>query len=373
EPGKKCTARYRLFTEGIDNDKDGKINEDEPGGVDISRNFPFGFVHFDAETGDYQLSESESRAVVDFMFDYPNIAAVFSFSQYGDLIFPWESYSAAPPEDLPLTKVFADDQKYFTSIAEMYKDSTGLKNAPEYKRNGGQLDQWVYFHFGRWSFSAPAWWPPEIKEKPDSTKNGKSDSIKVEKPKIDPKTDSIKNLRRLYKWLQHTGQQNKFLEWQEIKHPDFPHQKVEIGGFTPYTEFVPVVDSLAVRSKRMNRFLILLAQKLPAVVIQNIYVEHLGALVFRIHLVVVNNGYLPSNNKMGEKLKWARSVKAEILLDKTQELKSGRKYHLLESIPGDGAGRQLTWIVSSPPGKKVTVRVGSPMTGTVEKTVTLKE
>ncbi len=37
---------YTLYTEGIDNDNDGEINEDGPGGVDIGANFPHLFKFF---------------------------------------------------------------------------------------------------------------------------------------------------------------------------------------------------------------------------------------------------------------------------------------------------------------------------------------
>ncbi len=372
EPGKTGGTRFRLYTEGVDNDKDGRFNEDGPGGVDVSRNFPFEYVYFDPETGDYQLSEPEARAIVDFCFDHPNIAAVFSFSKSGNLVSPWEAYKK-DPQDRRLLKVLKGDQAYYKSITDIYRKTTGFKNAPEYKRTGGDFPRWVYFHYGRWSLSAPAWWPPVIEEKPDSTKDEKSGSAADKKPKTGAKKDSIKNQRQLYNWLQATGRQHNFLQWQEIEHPDFPRHKVQVGGFVPYAGFVPAADSLRPVAEKMNQYVLKLAQKLPAVSIKDVYVESLGDGVFRISLLVVNDGFLPTNSQMGERLKWARSVKAEIVLSKDQHLKSGRTCHLLDAIPGNGAGRELFWIVTSPPNKKIVVRAGSPMTGMDEKTVTLKE
>ena len=40
------TGNYLVFSEGMDNDKDGSFNEDGPGGVDFNRNFTFNYESF---------------------------------------------------------------------------------------------------------------------------------------------------------------------------------------------------------------------------------------------------------------------------------------------------------------------------------------
>ena len=63
EADKNEQGRFRILTEGIDNDKDGKFNEDGPGGVDFNRNFTFEYPYFQAGAGPSQVSETETRAV----------------------------------------------------------------------------------------------------------------------------------------------------------------------------------------------------------------------------------------------------------------------------------------------------------------------
>lgn len=82
------TAYTRERSEGIDNDGDGRINEDGPGGDDMNRNWPSGWQpnHVQWGAGPYPLSEPESRAIAEFILAHPNIAAVQSYHNTGGMI-----------------------------------------------------------------------------------------------------------------------------------------------------------------------------------------------------------------------------------------------------------------------------------------------
>jgi hypothetical protein len=67
------TGSYLLFTEGIDNDKDDKLNEDGEGGVNFNRNFTFNYEEFGLNSGLHAVSEPETKAVADFLFNHFNI------------------------------------------------------------------------------------------------------------------------------------------------------------------------------------------------------------------------------------------------------------------------------------------------------------
>jgi hypothetical protein len=83
EKGEK--GAYRLFSEGIDNDGDGEINEDVPGGVNPGHNFPHNFEHYTETDGPWAASEVESRAIMRFAFDHPEIALVLVFGRSNSL------------------------------------------------------------------------------------------------------------------------------------------------------------------------------------------------------------------------------------------------------------------------------------------------
>jgi hypothetical protein len=78
---------YMLYPEGVDNDRDGRINEDGVGGLDLHRNYPYNWRPMTEATGrgstqfgagEYPLSEPETRSVVLFTLQHPNIGAANS-------------------------------------------------------------------------------------------------------------------------------------------------------------------------------------------------------------------------------------------------------------------------------------------------------
>ncbi len=74
----------RIGEEGYDNDGDGMINEDDIGGPDPNRNFPYGW---NLEAGNpYPMSEPECRNVFEFQRKHPNIFASFHYHNTGRLI-----------------------------------------------------------------------------------------------------------------------------------------------------------------------------------------------------------------------------------------------------------------------------------------------
>jgi hypothetical protein len=80
----------RIGSEGYDNDGDGRINEDDIGGPDPNRNFPYGW-NLDAGNP-YPMSEPETRNVWEFQRTHDNIYASFHYHNTGRLIM----YQAPP-------------------------------------------------------------------------------------------------------------------------------------------------------------------------------------------------------------------------------------------------------------------------------------
>ncbi len=72
--------------EGIDNDGDGFINEDGPGGVNINRNFMHEYPYYKPEAGRYMVSEAETKAVMAWLVKHRNVAAVLAFGENDNLI-----------------------------------------------------------------------------------------------------------------------------------------------------------------------------------------------------------------------------------------------------------------------------------------------
>ena len=386
DAGKGETGVYRLIREGIDNDGDGQLNEDEPGGVNINQNFTFKYKFFTPGSGFHQVSEVETRAVVDFAYAHPNIAAIFSFSPNDNLNHPWEAAKGPAPKKpnegrqrKPIEQVENKDVPYYTHVSEEYKKITGFDDLPRSESGQGAFNEWAYYHFGRWSFSTPTWWPPMDNGSTDTTK-APTDSVKkdneIPKDKESSKKpggDSKKTRdQRLWDWLQTTNQQDAFVQWKEIKHPDYPDKKVEVGGFKQFAATNPPSDSLSSISKKYYPFLFRLGTWLPHIDVQNLKVENLHDNVYRVTLNVVNPGFLPTNTQIGIQNKWCPKIKLALILTDKQQLVSGRVLQFIDHLDGSGGNQKMSWMVMGKKGDTVNLSIGSPMTGTIIKDVKLQ-
>ena len=105
DPKRGETGAYRLYLEGTDNDGDGLINEDPPGGVDINRNFAHEYPYYKPDAGPHMISEAESRALMDWVVAHRNIAAVLTFGESDNLIIaPTSAGRLGPARELDLVR-----------------------------------------------------------------------------------------------------------------------------------------------------------------------------------------------------------------------------------------------------------------------------
>jgi hypothetical protein len=77
-----------LGSEGIDNDGDGRVNEDPVGGYDGNRNWASNWQPNYIQNGsmDYPFQLPEAKAINDFLMTHPNVAGVQSFHNNGGMI-----------------------------------------------------------------------------------------------------------------------------------------------------------------------------------------------------------------------------------------------------------------------------------------------
>lgn len=71
---------FVLVPEGSDNDRDGQVGEDPEGGVNLNLNLPHGYRMFHPGAGTHAVSEPETKALVDFVVAHPHIAGALVFA-----------------------------------------------------------------------------------------------------------------------------------------------------------------------------------------------------------------------------------------------------------------------------------------------------
>jgi hypothetical protein len=336
------SGSYLVFSEGIDNDKDGSYNEDGPGGVNFNRNFTFNYEQYGLNAGLYPVSEPEVKAVADFLYDRFNIYTVFTFGPQDNLGQPLK-HEDKENGDGRITTIMKNDEVINKLVSDKYHEITGAKGAPPSKTSPGNFMDWAYFHYGRYSFSTPAWWFPVEKEK---------------------------NIEAAF--LKFAGE-NKindvFVPWTEIKHPDFPEKKTEVGGIKPFAMINPPADTLSDLILKNYKFITTIAAMHSELEFLDVKVENAGENIFRISLKLHNKGIFSTCAEIGKDNMWTRVMRVSIEPAPGQSFLSGQKVQAIERLEG-GQQTEFSWLINGKGTIKITA--GAINTGTINSTLELK-
>ena len=356
--GEKGT--YLLMREGIDNDKDGKLNEDGEGGVWFNKNLSFSHPSFSQGAGEFAVSENETRALLDQLFQLFNVYAVVGFATNNNLSASLV-FNAANTSTRVVTGWLEPDTKVNAMVADLYNKATAMKDATKATNAGGDLLSWGYYHYGRFSFSTPGWFVP--KAAADTTKKDKSDSTKKEKaPSVE---DANSNYLR---WAASQGVTGTFTDWKKVEHPDFPGQNVEVGGLDPFVLINPPFKLVEDITNKHVNFMMKLAALQPELDIIHVKTEKIGGGISRITASVINRGALPSHSKLGERSYWVKRINVKLNILNNQSIISGKKIQLLKSMEGYSE-QELSWLVKGV--GKVILEAGSPTTGSKKIEISL--
>jgi hypothetical protein len=352
DPAKGETGNYLLFSEGIDNDKDGVFNEDGIGGVSFNKNSSFNYKPFGAGTGDYAVSEKENRALFDLLFDSFNVYAVMTFGPANNLSAPVQ-FNAPGVAKRVITSWYESDAKVNALVSERYNKVTKTTDAPKVTPESGDFSSWGYFHYGRLSFSTPGWWLP--KSTPDTAR----------KEKKFVNEDAAASYLR---WAASQGITNTFTPWKAVSHPDFKGQTVEVGGLDPFVLINPPYKMVEDIVTKHTAFVIGLAKMAPQLEIINLKTEKVADGLTRLSLQVLNTGELPTYTSVGDRSYFLKKIVVKLNLNQSQSVVSGRKSQSLEGIAGKDF-KELSWLIKGT--GKISIDAGSPTTGNKSIAITL--
>jgi hypothetical protein len=364
-------GNYQVYSEGIDNDNDDNFNEDGEGGVNFNKNFSFNYEEFGTNAGLHPMSEAETKAVADFLFDHFNIYTIFAFGPQDNLGQPMKASDrqvVIPSQgqfgergqgvgrgqgsgraqgqeqgDRRITSILKTDETINKLVSDKYHEITGMKGAPNARNTPGNFMEWSYFHYGRYSFSTPGWWIT-----PDKGKNAEVSFMKYAR---DYKLNDV------------------FVPWTEIKHPDFPDKKVEVGGIKPFVMINPPVDTLGYLITKNYKFLTSVAAMHPELEYLDTKVENTGENIFRVTLKVHNKGIFATCAEVGDFNMWTRIMRITVEPGSSQSLVSGQKVQRIQRLEGDKSA-EFSWLISGKGTVKVTA--GALNVGTITTSMELK-
>ena len=297
---------YLTSSEGIDNDGDGKINEDGIGGLDLHRNYPenwrperpleaTGRGWTQVGAGEYPLSEPETRSVFTFLLKHPNIYVVNSMDTSVPMHLRPPSTSAS--ED----RMYPEDLEWYRYFDELGKKITGYERAGDvymdYNRGNplfGHGPDFGYWYYGAIWYGDELWNGGRYKDY-----NG----------------DSLINQIDVLMWDDAENDGMGFIDWKPFMHPDLG--EVELGGFDPkFFSQNPPSKHLLPWAKNQALFNIELVKHLPELAWENVEVKKIKSYKsdstdFELSITIRNAGKLPTALKQAHLVK---IVKEDLVL-----------------------------------------------------------
>jgi hypothetical protein len=341
-PGEKGDYELLGF-EGIDNDGDGLINEDGPGGYDGNRDWGFNWEPNYVQNGadKYPFSLPENQAIRDFTLKHRNITGAQSFHNFGGMILRGPSISGGGAEAYS-----RQDDEVINTIGRKgelmlpgYKLVTIWKDM--YTVYGGELDWW-HGEMGCFVYSNELWNPYLMFY--DSTN---TDQYEFEKLLLF---------------------EDSFIPWQKVTHPIYG--EIETGGFSKNFGRLHPGFMLETDAHRNAAFCIYNAYQSPKLEVTDFKVKKLSGGLKEITATVENKRMLPTHSASNLKFKidppdyvfldGGTVVAGMVVLNKDFNINEEQKKNPRCMEISNIAGYQridLKWIVKD--GSKFIIRVES--------------
>lgn len=359
------TGDIIVMAEGLDNDGDGRVNEDGIGGLDLHRNYPenwrpmpgldlTGRGWTQGGAGEYPLSEVETRAVFTFLLQHPNISVVQTMDTTVPMLLHGPSTSRMSesmfPEDMKLYQHFDEEGKKITGYpyaGDTYWDYANIGRGdrdlraraaemgfdipaePQGRPLFGHSPDFGYLYYGAVWYGNELWNGGRVKDYDG-----------------DGRITDLESLRYIDEEL--GGRY--FKPWTKFNHPTLG--EVEIGGFNPkFWRQNPPVELLEEWVVKEAKFNLFLAKSLPQVKILSAAARPVKkeADAIEIVAVVTNEGFLPTALKMAERVKIVRPDAVEIRLPAGAELAGSRPRQEIGHLK-QGEKKEVRWKVKVKPG-----------------------
>ncbi|MBD3220010.1 hypothetical protein GF314_02105 [bacterium] len=400
DPARDHPGQYRRELEGTDQDGDGRLNEDPPGGVDLARNYPHGFEYLTGG-GRWPGDQPETRAVLEFAFARPDIALVVVLGATSNLwtvpepepepdadqtvtpgwrlaralgLDPGSEYPlrtvlraareagsrvSLTPEAVkarlhlgPLEKPLPADIAWWGALSDRYHAylrDHGLaapRLAPDPPPPGGAAP-WAYFQYGTPAVAVDLW---SLPCEPDTAV---IDST-VAHPAPAPDPVHVQLQRRTER-DQHEG----WDPWTEVTLPD--GTPALVGGPVPGATRTPAAYAATTRSRALVPFCLELAGWLPRLELAPLVITDRGGDVHAVTATVRNPGRLPYPTAMGEVNQ--RPAPIAVTLEGGEPLQQDRRRTVARLTAGGAA--TVRWLVRTDRPDDLAVTATAPSLGTV--------
>lgn len=345
-PGEKGSF-IMLGTEGVDNDGDGLVNEDGPGGYDMNRNFGYNWQpnYVQRGAGDFPFSFPEARAVRDFILAHPNIAGAQSFHNYGGMILRGPGAKNLGEYDPSDRRVYDLIGKKGEAILPGYRYMIVHKDL--YTVYGGTID-FLYAGLGIFTFSNELDTDLAREPAPSPPRRSSGEEVDEEAERVRSDDADLDQMAFLDMVLMGAD----FADWKPYRHPLYGD--IEIGGVRKFGRRVPPLFKLAETCHRNAAFCLYHADQLARLSFARAEAKALGGGVYEISVRVANDRVTPSVSGLAARKRLHRADRlivegkgaaliaaggiADRYRDLTEALKvSKNSFRVPAGVPGMGA------------------------------------
>ena len=374
---------YRLLPEGEVHDYDGLLipGAREPAGLDLNRNWPMEWAPESDQhgAGPYPTSEPEVAAAVAAMAARPNICLYVAYHTHGGVhLRPWSGH---PDERFPTF-----DLRLYQDLGKRLSQITGYRHASVFhdfkydlhKTEAGASDDWAYDHLGVLAWTWELW---SIM----SAAGIGDDHHLIEWYNDHPPSDD----RSLLAWADEHAP-GAFVDWYPFDHPQLG--PLELGGWHALEAWVnPPPHLREAEAAKVTQAALFCALITPRLAVGPTRVERVGgpdSVTWRIRMVAVNTGWLPTNvTERAVQRKAVQPVTAILRRPQGVHRAGGRDEVELGQLSGRALKRNTTrwdrdvttdravveWIVTGPPGAEVQVELRHPRAGNCTVRLRLEE
>jgi hypothetical protein len=311
-PGEK--GDYILLgTEGIDNDGDGRINEDGPGGYDMNRNYGYNWQpsYVQRGAGDYPFCFPETRAIRDFLLEHPNIAGAQNFHNNGGMIL--RGPGAMNLGDYPASDLKTYDYigKEGEKILPGYRYLTVHKDL--YTVYGGSID-FLYSTLGIFTFTN------ELDL--DFSEGGPSSGRQERQDEEMAYWRMLQRRMNEMVYFDRVLMGDAYTDWTPYHHPLYG--EIEIGGVKKFGRRVPPSFKLAETCHRNAAFCLFHADQMPRLTIDDVDITRLEDGLYQLDVRVRNSRATPSVAAQAAQKKLHRADRLQVRGPAAQPVAAGQ-------------------------------------------------
>lgn len=285
KPGEKGEWTI-LGEEGIDNDGDGRINEDAEGYFDANRNWGYNWQpnYVQRGAGNFPLSGLGIKAIATYIHQRPNIIINFAFHNSGGL---WLRAPAIKEE-----KVDPRDVAVYDIIGKnAVKMTPGYVYQPSYDLYDtfGDSDSHLFNLEGSYSFVGELFMRSQETyrdnvDKPATTPAGSGSSSM--------RGGSPEESREQVKFNDYLGLNELYKPWKPFKHPTYGD--IEIGGWIKMSSRLPHPFMLQDLVHRNAMVVLFASEQTPEISMEVFEVKEIGKNLHQVRVRLKNAKGLPS-------------------------------------------------------------------------------